>query len=91
MEPREMKKSDLLQATVDHYDIKAVNVVPMIEMMEKTAFQARNLARAARIVDEMVADPGCGIILTLAGSLISAGQKGVILDLLRNNMIDAIV
>ncbi|MBS1852594.1 MAG: deoxyhypusine synthase [Acidobacteria bacterium] len=86
-----MKKSDLLQATVDHYDIKAVNVVPMIEMMEKTAFQARNLARAARIVDEMVADPGCGIILTLAGSLISAGQKGVILDLLRNNMIDAIV
>jgi deoxyhypusine synthase len=91
MEQREMKKSDLLQATVDHYDIKAVNVVPMIDMMEKTAFQARNLARAAKIVDEMVADEGCGIILTLAGSLISAGQKGIILDLLRNNMVDAVV
>ena len=86
-----MKKSDLLHTTVDHYDIKTVNVVPMIDMMEKTAFQARNLARAAKIVDEMVADADCGIILTLAGSLISAGQKGIILDMMRCNMIDAIV
>jgi deoxyhypusine synthase len=86
-----MKKTDLLRTTVDHYDIKAVNVVPMIEMMEKTAFQARNLARAAKIVDEMVADKECGIILTLAGSLISAGQKGIILEMMRCNMVDAIV
>ncbi len=86
-----MKKNELLHTTVDHYDIKKVNVVPMIEMMEKTAFQARNLARAAKIVDQMVADKDCGIILTLAGSLISAGQKGIILDLMRNNMVDAIV
>ncbi|MCU1305793.1 MAG: deoxyhypusine synthase [Acidobacteriaceae bacterium] len=86
-----MKKTDLLHTTVDHYDIKTVNVVPMIDMMEKTAFQARNLARAAKIVDEMVADKDCGIILTLAGSLISAGQKGIILDMMRCNMVDAIV
>ena len=86
-----MKKSDLLQTTVNHYDIKTVNVVPMIDMMEKTAFQARNLARAAKIVDEMVGDKECGIILTLAGSLISAGQKGIILDLMRSNMVDCIV
>ncbi|MEO5935932.1 MAG: deoxyhypusine synthase [Terriglobales bacterium] len=86
-----MKKSDLLHTTVEHYDIKTVNVVPMIDMMEKTAFQARNLARAAKIVDEMVADQDCGIILTLAGSLISAGQKGIILDMMRANMVDAIV
>jgi deoxyhypusine synthase len=86
-----MKKSDLLQTTVNHYDIKTVNVVPMIDMMEKTAFQARNLARAAKIVDEMVGDKDCGIILTLAGSLISAGQKGIILDLMRTNMVDCIV
>ncbi|HEY1800409.1 MAG TPA: deoxyhypusine synthase [Terriglobales bacterium] len=86
-----MKKTDLLQTTVNHYDIKTVNVVPMIDMMEKTAFQARNLARAAKIVDEMVGDKECGIILTLAGSLISAGQKGIILDLMRSNMVDCIV
>lgn len=86
-----MKKTDLLHTLVEHYDIKTVNVVPMIDMMEKTAFQARNLARAAKIVDEMVSDKDCGIILTLAGSLISAGQKGIVLDMMRSNMIDAIV
>lgn len=86
-----MQKTDLLHSLVEHYDIKVVNVVPMIEMMEKTAFQARNLARGAKIVDEMVADRDCAIILTLAGSLISAGQKQIILDMMRSNMVDAIV
>jgi len=86
-----MQKADLLRTQVEHYDITTVDVVPMIEMMEKTAFQARNLARAAKIVDEMVRDKECGIILTLAGSLISAGQRRIILDLMRSNMVDVIV
>ena len=86
-----MKKTDLLKATVEHYDIKKVNVVPMVEMMAETAFQARNLATAAKYVDTMVADKDCGIILTLAGSLISAGQKQIIVDMMRCNMVDAIV
>src|SRR5207247_5051487 len=67
------------------------NVVPIIDLMEPTAFQARNLARAAKYLDTMVADKECGIILTLAGSLISAGQKWIILDMIRCNMVDAIV
>jgi deoxyhypusine synthase len=84
-------KAELLNQTVEHLDIKVVNVVPLIEMMGKTAFQARNLARAAVIADEMVADPDAAVILTLAGSLISAGQKAAILDLMRVDAIDAIV
>ncbi|WP_129631229.1 1,9-bis(guanidino)-5-aza-nonane synthase [Candidatus Oscillochloris fontis] len=86
-----MEKQDLLHTMVEHIDIKAVNVVPLIEMMGRTAFQARNLARAAQIADAMVADTQATVILTLAGSLISAGQKGVILDLLRCNAVDVIV
>ncbi len=86
-----MQKTDLLHTLVEHYDIKAVNVVPIIEMMEKTAFQARNLARGAKIVDEMISDKECGIILTLAGSLISAGQKAIIVDMIRARMVDVIV
>jgi deoxyhypusine synthase len=86
-----MEQSDLLHTPIQHYDIKRVNVVPVIEMMEQTAFQARNLARAATLVDEMIADKDCGIILTLAGSLISAGQKGILLDMIRSNMVDVIV
>jgi deoxyhypusine synthase len=86
-----MQKSEWLSTPVEHLDIKVVNVVPLVEMMAKTAFQARNLARAAHIADEMVRDSEATVILTLAGSLVSAGQKQIILDLMRINAIDAIV
>jgi deoxyhypusine synthase len=86
-----MEKEQLLQTPVEHLDIKIVDVVPLLDMMGKTAFQARNLARAATIADAMVADPKATVILTLAGSLISAGQKQIVLDLMRANAIDVIV
>jgi deoxyhypusine synthase len=85
------KKKALLSETVEHIDIKATNVVNLVEAMGKTAFQARNLARAAKIFDMMIADKEAGVILTLAGSIVSAGQKRVLLDLVEHNMIDAIV
>lgn len=86
-----MKREQLLNTTVEHIDIKAFDVVGLVDAMGKTAFQGRNLGRAARIYDTMVADPDCAIILCLAGSLFSAGLKGVVYDLIANNMVDAIV
>jgi deoxyhypusine synthase len=59
--------------------------------MGKMAFSARTLNRASNIYDMMIQDKECGIILTLAGSLFSAGLKKVVYDLIMNNMIDAIV
>ena len=47
--------------------------------------------RAADIYDRMLRDEECGIILCLAGSLISAGLKKVFVDMIRNHMVDAIV
>jgi len=88
---RSPDKQALLQNVVRHLDIKKVDVVPLVDMMAETAFSARDLARAGRIFDMMVRDPKAGVILTLAGSIVSAGQKMVIVDLLRANMIDAIV
>jgi deoxyhypusine synthase len=88
---RSPEKQAMLQNVVRHLDIKKVDVVPLVDMMADTAFSARDLARAGRILDMMVRDPKAGVILTLAGSIVSAGQKMVIVDLLRANMIDAIV
>lgn len=85
------RKQELLQSTIQHIDIKAHNVVPMVDAMRSMAFQARNMARAAEIVDMMQADKDCAVFLTLAGSLISAGLKHVIVDMVKNNMVDAIV
>ncbi len=84
-------KKDLLQSQIAHFDITKHNVVPLVDAMGKMAFSARDLARAADIYDRMLRDTGCGVVLCLAGSLISAGLKKVFVDLLRNNMVDAIV
>lgn len=85
------KKSDLLTDVVEHIDIKKHNVVPLVDAMSKMAFSSRDLGRAAQIYDQMLADKDCAIILCLAGSLISAGLKQVLVDLVQNNMVDAIV
>ena len=85
------EKKDYLKDVVEHIDIKKHNVVQLVDAMEKMAFSARDLNRAARIYDMMLKDKECGIILTLAGSLFSAGLKKVVYDLIMNNMIDAIV
>lgn len=76
---------------VEHIDIKKINTIELVEAMGRTAFQARNLHRAAKIYDMMLNDGSCSIILTLAGSLFSAGLKKIVVDMIENNMIDAIV
>lgn len=76
---------------VKHIDIASFNSIPIIDAMGQTAFQARNLSRACQIANRMVADNDCSIFLTLAGSLISAGMKDAIVELMKNNMVDAII
>ncbi len=84
-------KKDFLKEEIKHIDIKQHNVVQLVDAMEHMAFSARNLNRAAGIYDMMLKDKECGIILTLAGSIFSAGLKRVVYDLVMNNMVDAIV
>ena len=55
------------------------------------AFQARNLANAADVYNTMLEDRDCTVMLTLAGSLFSAGLKHVVVDMIEHNMVDVIV
>jgi len=86
-----MKKKDLLKNAVEHIDIKAINSVEMIRAMKKMSFSARDLALAAAIYDRMLGEKKCAVILTLAGSTSAAGCMQVYVDLVKNNMVDAIV
>jgi len=88
---KQITKQELLSNPLEHVDITAFDARPIIDAYAKTAFQARNLATASSIVDRMLADTDCAVILTLAGSLISAGLKEAIITLVENNMVDAIV
>lgn len=84
-------KRELLSTPVEHIDIKSFDARPIMTAYGKMAFQARNLARATEIYQRMLADSDCTVILTLAGSLVSAGLKQTLVDLVKNRMVDAIV
>lgn len=86
-----MSNKEILKEKIKHINIKEFDATPIINYYENMAFQSRNLARASKIYDQMIQDKDCTIILTLAGSLVSAGLKHIIIDMIENNMIDAIV
>jgi deoxyhypusine synthase len=86
-----MGQTNFLDRQVNHIDIKSFNAAPIIEQFERMAFQARNTANAASILDTMMADKDCASILCLSGSLFSAGLKKVVYDMIDNNMVDLIV
>jgi deoxyhypusine synthase len=86
-----MEKKDLLKTTVQHIDMKSFDATPIIEAYDKMSFSARDLARAAKIFDMALADKDCSTWLTLAGSTSAGGCMQIYVDMVKNNMIDAIV
>lgn len=84
-------KEQLLSRPVEHIDVASFDARPIVDGFRQTAFQARNLARATDIYNMMLADKDCAVILTLAGSMVSAGLKKAIVAMIENNMVDAIV
>ncbi len=84
-------KKKLLSNPVEHIDIKSFDARNIIDGMSKMSFTSRDTARAAKIYNEMLADKDCSIFLTLAGSTSAGGCMDLYTDLVKNNMIDAIV
>ncbi len=85
------RKSDLLSKEVEHIDITSFDARKIISSMEKMSFVSRETANAANIYNEMIKDKDCTIFLTLAGSTSAAGCMHIYRDLVKYNMVDAIV
>jgi deoxyhypusine synthase len=86
-----MQKNDFLKDTVKHIDIKSFDATAIIEAMKDMSFTARDTARAAEIFNMMITDPQCTIILCIAGSTSAGGCMNLYSDLVKHNMVDAIV
>lgn len=84
-------RAELLSKTVEHIDITSFDARPIIDQMSHMSFTSRDLASATGIYNKMLADPNCTIFLTLAGSTSAGGCMKLYADLIRNNMVDAIV
>ena len=84
-------KKELLKNPVQHIDITKFDARPIIDQMGGMSFTSRDLSRATDIFNMMLKDDSCSTILTLAGSTSAAGCMKVYADMIKNNMIDAIV
>ena len=85
------KKKDFLNKEVEHIDITSFDARSIISSMEKMSFVSRETANAANIYNEMIKDKDCTIFLTLAGSTSAAGCMHIYRDMIKYNMVDAIV
>jgi deoxyhypusine synthase len=86
-----MNKKSLLKETIEHIDFKSFDATPIIDAMRKMSFTSRDTASAADILQRMIKDEECSIWLTLAGSTSAGGCMQVYVDMIKNNMVDAIV
>ena len=84
-------KKKLLDKPVEHIDITSFDARQIINSMNKMSFTSRDTASAAGIFNEMISDKNCSIFLTLAGSTSAAGCMNLYSDLIKYNMVDAIV
>ena len=86
-----MDKSDFLQDHVKHIDVTSFDSTGIIEGMRDMSFTARDTARAADILELMIADDECTVILCIAGSTSAAGCMKIYSDMVKYDMVDAIV
>jgi deoxyhypusine synthase len=84
-------KKDFLSKPVKHIDITSFDSRKIISSMQNMSFVSRETANAANIFNEMIKDKECTIFLTLAGSTSAAGCMNIYRDMVKYNMVDAIV
>jgi len=85
------RKAELLSTPVEHIDITSYDARPIVDAMKKMSFTSRDLGRATEIYNTMLSDPECSVILVVAGSTSAGGCMNLYADLVKYNMVDAIV
>ncbi|RZI47286.1 deoxyhypusine synthase [Rickettsiales endosymbiont of Peranema trichophorum] len=84
-------KLKMLSEEVKHIDVTSFDARPIVDAMSKMSFTSRDLGKAAQIFNDMLRDQSCSIILTLAGSTSAGGCMKIYADMVKYNMVDAIV
>jgi deoxyhypusine synthase len=76
---------------VEDFSPKKQTVDELVRQLKHTAFNARSLAEATDVVEEMIKDKDCVKFLGLAGALVPAGMRSCVVELIKNGWVDVIV
>ena len=83
---------DLLSNEVKDYNIKQYDIKSILsEMANSGGFESRNLANGIDILQSMISTQNCTKFLSFVGSLMSTGARGIVRDMLKNNMFDVVI
>ncbi len=86
-----MTKKDLLSIPTRPFDpAEGGSISSVLEQMQGTAFQGRNLGVAFEVWKKMLADR-CTIMMGLAGAMTPAGMRRVVVRMIENRLIDCLV
>ena len=84
-------KKSLLQTEISHIDITSFDARSIIDKMGQMSFSSRDLSRACAIFNRMLKDRQSTIVLSIAGSTQAAGCMQLYADMIKYNMVDAVV
>lgn len=77
---------------LESLDLKRVHSIDdLVRAMAKTAFTGRQVGEAADVLEAMVRDEDCFVVMTLAGAMTVAKQSLIIAELIDRGMVNAIV
>ncbi|MBI5787293.1 MAG: deoxyhypusine synthase [Candidatus Schekmanbacteria bacterium] len=82
--------SKYLHTPVDPPKVTDYNLSGLVQAMGKTAFQGRNVAKSVEVWQNMLED-NVTILLGLAGAMVPAGMRRIIVYLIENRLIDCLV
>jgi deoxyhypusine synthase len=88
------KKNDkkLTKGNVEDYNIDNKNLNEIISQMANSGgFESVNLIEGINILKKMIAEPKCTKFLSFVGSIISTGLRGIIKDMVKENMFNCII
>lgn len=77
---------------LESLDLKKINSFnDLVKAMSKTAFQGRNLGEAVDVLEKMIRDKDCFVVLTISGAMTPAKMGLVVCDMIDHGMVQAII
>ena len=87
-----IRKKSLLAENVADYSIGSGDVESIIRSMSSSGgFESRNLATGINILRTMRDDRRCTRFLSFVAAIVSTGVRGIIRDMLKNNMFQCVI
>jgi len=77
---------------LSHTDVsRKMTVNEMVKELGNAGFQAKKVAEATDVWEQMIKDKDCTKFLALSGSLVPGGMRNVIAEMLKNRFVDVVV